>query len=104
MLAKSMQANNKDAADAYEAHIAEMNRMIVDLQTALAAEQCVVAGTQAQLAAMEVENKDSRYLKPTAMTFADGELKTIGRAVFEIYFDRKAEEIGLIDPKKYRRA
>jgi hypothetical protein len=111
MLAKSMQANNKDAAEAYEAHIEQLNAiieqqnsLILDLQTTVKAEQCAVAGIQAQLVAIEVENKNSKYLMPTNMTFANGERKTYGRAIYEVYFDKKAVEIGLENPIRYRRA
>jgi len=103
MLAKAMQANNRDAEVAYEAHIEGLNAIIERLTTALAVEQCASAGAMAQLAAMEVEHKDSKYLKPTSMKFANGEPKTLGRGIFEIYFDKKAKEIGLKNPEKYRR-
>lgn len=103
MVAKTMQLNARKTAQAYEEHIEELNAVIDRLTTALAMEQCASAGAMAQLAAMEIEHKDSKYLKPTKMKFKDGEPKTLGRCIFEIYFNKKAEEIGLKNPEKYRR-
>lgn len=102
MILKASQANLEEAKQVYEDHIAKLNRMIEDLQKTLMVERCAASGYIHQIAAMEVEHKDSKYLKPTAMKNADGSVKTIGRAIFDIYFDRKAKEIGLKNPEKYR--
>lgn len=82
--------------------IQKYKKSLVVLQKQLKMASMHIQGIESELEAFKNNHPESDLLEKTADVFKNGKSKSKSRVIYEVAFDERAKELGIIDPAQYR--